>query len=238
MKKAAAKNRIRKTNKSSRSMPWHYFLLMVLCIAVMTAGFFFTAVQHFSAIDLGIKNSELRARIGKMEAEHRRLKLEREIAGSPAQIKKTALRMGFREFDAVAELASLTEQKNEESNIALPSENILAEKKTEPVTKPDAKPSASNVKKIEQPEAVKRSERSVDGSSENKKKTEQTKARNEVAKLDSRPRSAPSAKPENTAKRQVPVKDDKKTISTASVNAARTVTQSTGSVDTRPRRVN
>lgn len=233
MKKAGVKSRAHKKVKANRSMPWHYFLLMILCIGVMTAGFFFTAVQHFSAIDLSIKNSEMRARISKMEAESRRLKLEREIAGSPAEIRKTAKKMGFREFNATAEFASL---KSDDSQTAIEQQEI---KPLENVIKSESASTADNKKasnKIDaKPEAVK-AVKPVTKPIESKKQTEPRTERKEIAKIDTRSRNVPNDKHKISATSSVSAAN-KKIVSTASVNTVRSLPKKNESIETRPRRV-
>ena len=90
---------------------WGTLLLTLLCAAVMAAGFFLAAIQHFATINLGFMNSNLRQQVEDLQAENRRLLLAREISLSPAEITKTAERLGFREEEPVmiAETASLTE---------------------------------------------------------------------------------------------------------------------------------
>jgi hypothetical protein len=83
------------------SVPWRYFVLVAVCASVLAAGFFFAARQHFSAMELGIKNSNLRRQLDDLVAEKRRLMLEREVALAPAAIKRTARSLGFREIEIV-----------------------------------------------------------------------------------------------------------------------------------------
>jgi hypothetical protein len=80
---------------------WRYFVLVAVCACVLAAGFFFAARQHFSAMDLGIKNSNLRRQLEDLVAEKRRLMLDREVAMAPAAIKRTARSLGFREIEIV-----------------------------------------------------------------------------------------------------------------------------------------
>jgi len=79
------------------AMPWRFFILMVLCAAVLASGFFFAARQHFSTMDLGLKNSKMRKQIEDLESERRRLILSKEVSLSPSEIARTAHSMGFRE---------------------------------------------------------------------------------------------------------------------------------------------
>lgn len=81
-------------------IPWKYCLLTLTCGLVLVVGFFLAARQHFSSIDFGIKNSKLRKQIENLEADKRRFILAKEIAMSPAEIKKAAQKMGFREMTA------------------------------------------------------------------------------------------------------------------------------------------
>lgn len=87
----------RKTKRSPRGGSWKYLLVTVLCTVLVMAGFFLVAVQHFATVELGIKNSELRSKVEELEAEKRRLLLARETALSPAELARTAKRLGFVE---------------------------------------------------------------------------------------------------------------------------------------------
>lgn len=94
---------------ATASISWGYFVLTVVCACVMAAGFFLAARQHFNAMDFGMKNSKLRKQVEELQAEKRRLTLAREIALSPAEIRKAARGLGLRErgtSDAVAMTAS------------------------------------------------------------------------------------------------------------------------------------
>ena len=77
------------------------YSLMFLCSLLIGSGFFFAGRQHFSSMDYGMKNSRLRKQIDELESEKRRLLLQREIAVSPAEIKKSAKRAGFDDAAAV-----------------------------------------------------------------------------------------------------------------------------------------
>ncbi len=71
------------------------YLLFAICAFVLVAGFFFAGRQHFSSMDYGMKNSQLRKQIDQLESEKRRLLLAREVSMSPAEIKKSAKRIGI-----------------------------------------------------------------------------------------------------------------------------------------------
>lgn len=81
-------------------IPWRYCFLTLVCGLVLVVGFFFAARSHFSSIDFGIKNSKLRKQIDELESDKRRLILAKEIAMSPAEIKKAAKKIGLTEMTA------------------------------------------------------------------------------------------------------------------------------------------
>lgn len=86
------------TNISSRDispLPWSYFVVIALCGCVLAAGFFLAARQHFTSMEFGMKNSQLRKQLEDLESEKRRLLLAREISLSPAEITRTARSLGF-----------------------------------------------------------------------------------------------------------------------------------------------
>lgn len=84
-------------SKDTASVSWKYFILTIVCACMLAVGFFFAAKQHFSAMDYGMKNSELRKQVQGLETEKRRLLLAREVALSPAEIKRSAKNLGFRD---------------------------------------------------------------------------------------------------------------------------------------------
>ncbi len=90
----------KKIKRESGSIPWRYTLLTLFCALFLVAGFFFAARQHFSSIEYGIKNSKLRKQLDELEGEKRRLILEKEIALSPAEIKKAAKKIGMTAMTA------------------------------------------------------------------------------------------------------------------------------------------
>ena len=87
---------------------WQYLLVTLVCGAVIAAGFFFAARQHFISMDYGFKNSKLRKQLEGLEAENRRLVLAREVSMSPAELRKAAKNVIRRESTARPEFASLT----------------------------------------------------------------------------------------------------------------------------------
>jgi hypothetical protein len=93
---------------------------MALCGLMLVAGFFFAGRQHFSSMDYGMKNSRLRRQVDELQAEKRRLLLAREIAMSPAEIKKAARKIGLS--DAA------------EPEVELAKANVATKDKTTPTT--------------------------------------------------------------------------------------------------------
>ncbi len=90
----------KKSIREHNSIPWRYCLLTLICGLFLVVGFFGAARQHFSSIEFGIKNSKLRQQITQLEAEQRRMLLTKEVVLSPAEIKKSAKKIGFTEMSA------------------------------------------------------------------------------------------------------------------------------------------
>ena len=83
-------HRVRRSAAASsvKPLPWRLVLLTLLCACILAAGFFYAARQHFSTIDLGLKNSKLRKQIEDLESERRRLVLAKEVSLSPVEIAR------------------------------------------------------------------------------------------------------------------------------------------------------
>jgi hypothetical protein len=96
-RKISQTNQKKKTKRQGSPIPWRYCVLTLICGLLLITGFFFAARQHFSSIDYSIKNSRLRRQLNELEADKRRLTLAKEIALSPAEIKKVAKKIGFTE---------------------------------------------------------------------------------------------------------------------------------------------
>jgi hypothetical protein len=145
-------HRVRKSAAVSpvRPLPWRFVLLTAICACLLATGFFFAARQHFSTIDLGLKNSKLRKQIDDLESERRRLVLAKEVSVSPIQIARNA-RYGLREEPKVVpqeqEIARL--EKKETYVQPVPVAVALREAKT--TTTPAIKP--AEAKKVEKPKA-------------------------------------------------------------------------------------
>ncbi len=89
-----------KIRREKDPIPWRYCLLTLVCGVFLVGGFFLAARSHFSSIDFGIKNSGLKKQIEDLESEKRRLTLLKEIALSPAEIKKAAKKLGLTDLTA------------------------------------------------------------------------------------------------------------------------------------------
>lgn len=77
-------------------LPWRHRFLIIICAVILAAGFFLAARQHFMSMELGIINSNMRKQLDNLEAEKRRLLLAREVAYSPNEITRAAIKIGFR----------------------------------------------------------------------------------------------------------------------------------------------
>lgn len=88
--------------RDTSTVSWGYFVLTVVCACVLAAGFFLAARQHFNTMDFGFKNGKLRKQVEDLQTERRRLLLAREASMSPAEIKRAARSLGFRDKGEVA----------------------------------------------------------------------------------------------------------------------------------------
>jgi len=105
-----------KIRREKDPIPWRYCLTTLACGLCLVAGFFGAARQHFSSMDYGFKNSELRKQVEELETEKRQLLLSKEIALSPGEIKKSAKQFGMVELSASnIEIFSTAEEKKEKS---------------------------------------------------------------------------------------------------------------------------
>lgn len=92
---------------------WQYLVLVFLCGAVIAAGFFFAARQHFMSMDYGFKNSRLKKQLEDLEAEKRRLMLAREVSLSPSEIRKASRTVGLRAEESPKPIAIAAVAGNE-----------------------------------------------------------------------------------------------------------------------------
>lgn len=80
---------------------WQYYAIAAVCCALLVAGFFFAARQHFSSMEYGLQNSRLRKQLDELQSEKRRLLLTREVSLTPGELRKAARRIGFLDTPAI-----------------------------------------------------------------------------------------------------------------------------------------
>jgi hypothetical protein len=93
-----------KRPQRSQTSSWHYTAVAVMCCAVLVAGFFFAARQHFSSMEYGLQNSRLRRDLDELQSEQRRLLLNREVTMSPTELRKAIKRLGYVDAPAQVEI--------------------------------------------------------------------------------------------------------------------------------------
>jgi hypothetical protein len=121
-KNLSAQKKTGKVKREIDPIPRRYCLLTMLFGFIIVAGFLFAARQHFGAINLGIENSELRKQRDELSTEQRRLKISREIAYSPLELEKAALKIGlqkttFANLSETVAYSSKTKSAVEETKI-------------------------------------------------------------------------------------------------------------------------
>jgi hypothetical protein len=146
-KKQSSKNKTQTVKRDP--IPWRYCILTLCCGLILAVGFFLAARSHFSSIDYGIKNSKLRKQIEELEADKRRLILSKEIALSPAEIKKAAKKIGLTEMTAsnieVYRPPAKEKSKTEKLIVEKPKLEFLD--RAEPAKKEEKKPEVKTEKK-------------------------------------------------------------------------------------------
>ena len=112
------RNNVKPAKRHSRR--WPTFVLIVACGLMLVTGLFFAGRQHFSSMDFGMKNSRLRKQIDDLQAEKRRLLLKREVALSPSEIKKAAMKVWLADpMTAQPELAKASATSKAKATPAL-----------------------------------------------------------------------------------------------------------------------
>ncbi len=116
-----------KIRREREPVSWKYILLISFCGLMLVVGFFGAARQHFASINYSIKNSKLKKEVEELKSDKRRLQLAKEVALSPAEIKKSAKKMGFTEMTASNIKSFRVENvSDEKSNVNKPSEPKVA----------------------------------------------------------------------------------------------------------------
>jgi predicted nucleic acid-binding protein len=130
------RNPVRNTQARKAGARSKYLLLAAVCGVIFVASLFFAARQHFSSIEYSIKNAKLRKQIEELEYNKRSLQLTREISLSPAEIKKSAKKLGLIDIsDSVTP--------------ALPINTAAVEAPKSPKTAVSAKPAAEVPKLVQ-----------------------------------------------------------------------------------------
>ena len=147
-------NRKPKIRREREPVSWKYILLCAFCGLMLVVGFFGAARQHFASINYGIKNSKLKKEVEELKSEQTRLKLAREVALSPAEIKKSARELGFTEKKASNIQAFRVETAaDEKPNANKSSEKAVEKKKEKPGELKAPKISVSKTEKTKEPKA-------------------------------------------------------------------------------------
>lgn len=146
-KRQSVKNKAQSARREP--IPWKYCLLTLACGLMLVVGFFFAARSHFASIDFGIKNSKLRRQIDELEADKRRLILSKEIALSPAEIKKAAKKIGLTEMTAsnIEVYRSPVKEKSKTEKLIVEKPKLAFLDKSDAIKKEDKKVESTTDKK-------------------------------------------------------------------------------------------
>jgi hypothetical protein len=149
-------HRVRKRAAASqvKPLPWRSVLLTFVCACMLAAGFFYAARQHFSTIDLGLKNSKLRRQIEDLESERRRLVLAKEVSQSPVEFARNA-RDRFKTKPEIEPQAqeTATIEKKEVPSSPVPQPVSVQISLREAKKAPAAAPRPVETKKVSKPKA-------------------------------------------------------------------------------------
>lgn len=161
--------------REKESIPWRYCLLTLFFGSLLVIGFFFAARQHFSAIDYGMKNGELKKRRDDLEDENRRLTFAKEKELSMPELEKKAREYGLVKLSMQA-TQIVSEAKNSLENV-----KDKAVKTFLPRTKDSKVESQDSNEKKKDSEKVSDSDEKEDKKSENKtdKKSDKETVKNE-----------------------------------------------------------
>ncbi len=161
--------------RQSDPLPFKYGFLTVICGLFLVFGFFMAARSHFATMDYGMKNAKLRQQIEELKSENRRLQLSKEMALTPAEIKKAAKKLGLTTMTA-RNIEVVGAKKPEEKEI-----RVTENTETELKTFADDKPQVNRSEKTENISTEKDAKKTV---TEKRKdgKTESGKIRNQIAK--------------------------------------------------------
>ena len=99
-KNLTRKNRVAPVKRERDPIPWRYCLLTLVCGVLLSLGFFWAAMQHFSAMDLSMKNAKLREERQNLEDKARELYLTKQNLMSFDQLKKAAKKYGLQSLSS------------------------------------------------------------------------------------------------------------------------------------------
>ena len=152
----------RRSETKRQGTSWKYSVLTLMCGAILVTGFFFAGKLHFSSMDYGIRNSKLRKQLDELESEKRRLLLNREISLSPAELLRSARKIGFTQTGDTSEVVRTVQNpvikaKQAEINVPIIQKTVISRpidsvrsgslEKTVTVGKQAGKESGSQTKK-------------------------------------------------------------------------------------------
>jgi len=166
--------------------------LTVACAAIVAGGLFTVAVQHFASMDLGMQNSQLRKQVEDLEAEKRRLLLAKEVTLSPGEIKRTALRLGFGEVEAVPMVTAVKQAAAPEPRVETAAQFSTAEAQPTAVKLAAKKQTGEVTRTVSAEPARKRVAKTTTAAVSLKKEQP-------VQTAESRPRRVADSKPVSTA---------------------------------------
>ena len=149
-RKLPTKKRTPKVRRQSDPIPWKYCILTLFCGVLLVAGFFYAARSHFASMDYAMKNAKLRKQIDELKSEKRLLKLEKEIALTPSEIKKAAGKLGLTMMTARNISVANTkpaEETDSNENTVKKNESDEKSKAKEKTVKKELKPNLEKAKK-------------------------------------------------------------------------------------------
>lgn len=94
-KKKFTKANASPARRQKEPLPWKYYVVTIFFGVLLAAGFFHAARLHFFSMEFGAANHSLRSQLEDLKAKQRKLKLNREIALSPYEIKEAATKLGL-----------------------------------------------------------------------------------------------------------------------------------------------
>jgi hypothetical protein len=100
MKRVPAKQRNSRVHRERDTRALSRLALLLVFGLFLAGGFVFAARQHFTAIDYGYKNEDLRRERARLLEEKQQLTLKREQAFAPARLAVLAREQGLKPLEA------------------------------------------------------------------------------------------------------------------------------------------